>query len=51
LQREQRANMNLMFYDFNGSSSVSKQSQTGTNFYQSGGGQGGGLTTAGNTTN
>ncbi|TNV84968.1 hypothetical protein FGO68_gene3688 [Halteria grandinella] len=46
LQREQRANMNLMFYDFNGSSSGSKQSQTGTNFYQSGA-NGGGLTTAG----
>ena len=27
--------MNLMFYDFNGSSSASKQSSTGQNFYQS----------------
>jgi hypothetical protein len=28
--------MNLMFYDFNGSSKTGKQSQAGTNFYQSG---------------
>jgi hypothetical protein len=35
LQREQRENMNLMFYDFNGSSS--NQNSTGQNFYQSNG--------------
>lgn len=34
LQREQKANMNLMFYDFNGSS---QKNSTGTNFYQSNG--------------
>ncbi len=33
LQTEQKANMNLMFYDFNGSSCNQKNS-TGTNFYQ-----------------
>ncbi|CDW77529.1 UNKNOWN [Stylonychia lemnae] len=35
LQREQRENMNLMFYDFNGSSQ--NQNSTGQNFYQSNG--------------
>ena len=36
LQREQRENMNLMFYDFNGSTQQ-PQSSTGQNFYQSSG--------------
>lgn len=33
LQREQKQNMNLLFYDFNGSSALEERSKTGQNFY------------------
>lgn len=41
LQREQKANMNLMFYDFNGSS-LQQPNSTATNFYSGANNFGGG---------